>query len=801
MKGIFHPFPGLKNYRTRIGLSLFSVFALAVVFFCIYLFAISFGRPYTGVTLVYHDQAWEVWSLDTNGLARSKGIQAGNIPVEINGQLARDFLKQYEKTGTVFGIMINELTVVDEQGKMTTVSREDVFPFWPIAFVQLAHFIICLFFWGTGFYVFFKRPAIKAARLLCIIGLGTGTLLCGNMAGDLNIQAGITLSIFSSVTGPWLLLHFFLVLPEEREWARKSRLVYLIYLIPLITLVLFHFFGFAEGQPLPGFRIIRYVEIAAALLAVTAIVIYNYTHAGSTRTRQQMKIILIACLTALLPFLILILLPQMLFNIPLVPPGYGILLLVFIPVGMGIAVITQRLMDIDFVLRRGVIYGLVSVVMAAILSGALFPLLAFQKSLNLFEQIIIVLFLGGIATALFGPSRKGIELLIDRLFYKDRYDYRQTIQRFSTSLNSLQEITDISRLIVGTTVQTLNLAGACLFVKSQGGFFEIGTAQGIFMEPERQQTLNMLISQQNRRIEFPNPASSASPEVAFLIPLTAGQKTNAVLCLSQKITRQHFSRDDVFLLQGLASVASTALDRAMLNRDVSLRNTFVSIASHELRIPLSAILGFSELMLLRNTTEETRKNWLTKILSHGQQINSMVDDLLNVSRIQSGKVNIKREEVRLDEFLAGRFSLVQESDSKHSFQLNIEPSLPMALIDRDKLGQVVGNLLSNAIKFSPRGGNIILSARGYAAGNRIVISVADEGIGISPADKETLFTTFHRIQRPETQGIRGSGLGLYIVKEWIHAMGGDVWLESELNKGSTFYVSIPTVNSRLAEQR
>ena len=79
--------------------------------------------------------------------------------------------------------------------------------------------------------------------------------------------------------------------------------------------------------------------------------------------------------------------------------------------------------------------------------------------------------------------------------------------------------------------------------------------------------------------------------------------------------------------------------------------------------------------------------------------------------------------------------------------------------------------------------------------HRIIVSVADEGIGIGPEDKDSLFTTFHRIQRPETQGIRGSGLGLYIAKEWTEAMGGKIWLESELNKGSTFFIAIPTQDS------
>jgi two-component system sensor histidine kinase VicK len=100
--------------------------------------------------------------------------------------------------------------------------------------------------------------------------------------------------------------------------------------------------------------------------------------------------------------------------------------------------------------------------------------------------------------------------------------------------------------------------------------------------------------------------------------------------------------------------------------------------------------------------------------------------------------------------------------------------------------------LSNAVKYSPNGGNISIAVRNERQSNRVVISITDQGIGIGPEDRELLFTTFHRIQRPETRGIKGSGLGLYIAKEWTKAMGGEIWLKSELNKGSTFFVAVPT---------
>ncbi|GAI83589.1 unnamed protein product, partial [marine sediment metagenome] len=140
----------------------------------------------------------------------------------------------------------------------------------------------------------------------------------------------------------------------------------------------------------------------------------------------------------------------------------------------------------------------------------------------------------------------------------------------------------------------------------------------------------------------------------------------------------------------------------------------------------------------------------------------MVDDLLNVTRIQSGKVSLKLEGVKLTDVFREQLTMIRESTDKHEFVINIEPDLPNVLVDRDKFGQVLGNLLINAVKYSPNGGCVTLSAHDDPQRHRIVVSVADEGIGISPEDKESLFTTFHRIQRPETRGIRGSGLGLYI---------------------------------------
>jgi signal transduction histidine kinase len=783
----YSPFTG----HERLKVVLFSLFSLCVLAVSLAFFTFSISKPYIGIMLSMDEQDWVVRMVDTNGVAAQAGIGVGDKPIEINGQPAKTFLEKYEKSGMVFGQLIRKLTVVDDRGQLKAVALEDGSPSWESMSEPTAWLVISLIFWITGFYVFFKRPRNVAALLLCICGLTFGLALSASMAAERAIPTALQFEITASVFGPWLLLHFFVVLPEKGVWLRNNPLVYLIYLPAAITLVLFPIIGYADGQPLSGFRTFRLFEYGAGFLGAASVVIFNYFHTTSVKTRQQMKIVLISCLAALVPIVILNLLPQVIWRQPVVPPGFSILFMVFIPLGMGYAVVTQKLMDIDVVIRRGIIYGLITVVMAVILSAVIFPAVTHLKSVGTPAQILVALGLGGVAAALFGPAKKGIEVLVDRLFYKDRYDYRQIIQSLGASLNSVREFADTLRLIVGTTVHTLNLAGGCLFVKGRSDSLEANAAQGTFTDGNRQKRLLTLISQRSRTIEFPNSATSIDPDVAFLIPLIAGEKEVGILCLSQKNSRQDFSSDDLFLLQGVASVGAIALRNAMLIRDVSMRDTFVSIASHELRTPLTAIMGYAELLLRRDPPDVTRKRWVKNIVDNGQRITDIVDDLLNVTRIQSGKVGIKLDRVKLFDVLAECLAIVREGTSKHEFVVDIEPDLPDVLVDRDKFGQVVGNLLSNAIKYSPNGGRITLSAHNDLQGHRVVASVADEGIGIGPTDKDSLFTTFHRIRRPETQGIRGSGLGLYIVKEWMEAMGGEVWLESELNKGSTFFIAVP----------
>ncbi|MDO8715477.1 MAG: ATP-binding protein [Dehalococcoidales bacterium] len=785
--------PGLyASLSRRERLSVTSVFAASLFMVAIALvyFITGVGKPYLGINFSLTAQGWIADSVDTDGVASQMGVKQGDKLIEINGRPADILLDKYRSSGTVIFSSFQQLVFIDGTGQNKYVNMETGSLSWQALMQQLALAAISLILWFVGFYVYLKRPENIAAMLLCIFGGLVGLSLSGSIGAAVGIPSASELHVAASIIAPWLLVRFMLVLPEENDRLRRNLLTYVIYLLPVVTLILLPIVGWSGGQPVQWFRTFRLLGYALGFLVATGVAVFNYYHSHSAKTKQQMRIVLLSVLAALTPVLILNVIPFAISRDVIIPPGLSILFIGFIPIGLGYAVVTQKLLDIDVIVRRGLIYGTITLVMTALLSVVVFSVLEFHQSLGVGEQILAALSAGGLATILFGPTKQWTETLVDRLFYKDRYDYRQIINALSDSLKLMKDTTEISRVLVGTAAHTLNVAGGCLFVKGVSGF-EVGASQGIFAGAGKRGQLLSLLSQRSDRIEFPNSAAGIGSNVEFLIPLVAGGKEVGILYLSPKVSKQNYSSDDIYLLQGLASVGAIALRGALLVRDVSLRDTFVSIASHELRTPLTSIVGYADLLLRRDLPDATRKQWLQIILDNGEKIAAMLDDLLDISRIRSGRVSLKLERLQLPGILSEELATIRESTDKHEFIVDIAPDLHDVLADHDKFGQIMGNLLSNAVKYSPHGGRITLSARNDPGQRRVVVSVADEGIGISHADKEYLFRTFHRIQRPETQGIRGIGLGLYIVKEWTEAMGGMVWFDSELNKGSTFFVAMP----------
>ncbi|MBI4339148.1 MAG: GAF domain-containing protein [Chloroflexi bacterium] len=276
--------------------------------------------------------------------------------------------------------------------------------------------------------------------------------------------------------------------------------------------------------------------------------------------------------------------------------------------------------------------------------------------------------------------------------------------------------------------------------------------------------------------------------------------------VSVEIALKQMERQDLLVTAFPIHIADSERITGILLRDITKerdleerRDSFVSIASHELRTPMTTILGFSELLLQRDPPRETRQEWLGNIHRSSKRLIRIVEDLLDVSRIQTGKLSVELAQVSLRDVVDDVATYIRTTTDKHSLTLEVDEALPLVTADREKLGQVLTNLLENAVKYSPRGGRIRVGATYSPALGCVVVSVADEGIGIAPEDIGGLFSSFNRIRSKETEGIGGTGLGLFIVKQIVELMHGQVWVESRLGQGSTFSFSLPTTLAKGGE--
>lgn len=222
-----------------------------------------------------------------------------------------------------------------------------------------------------------------------------------------------------------------------------------------------------------------------------------------------------------------------------------------------------------------------------------------------------------------------------------------------------------------------------------------------------------------------------------------------------------------------------------------MKSEFVSTVSHELRTPLASVLGFTELMLNKELKPERQKKYLTTIYQEAKRLTALINDFLDVQRMEAGKQTYDK---RYDDILPLLTSIVetnQINSPNHTIHVDSRTSNTMVLGDKDKIGQVFNNLINNAIKYSPDGGNIYVDI--FEEGPNLKIAIKDEGLGI-PADAiEKLFTKFYRVDNTDRRRIGGTGLGLAIVKEIMKAHDGEISVQSEPKEGSTFTVSFPIV--------
>jgi signal transduction histidine kinase len=227
------------------------------------------------------------------------------------------------------------------------------------------------------------------------------------------------------------------------------------------------------------------------------------------------------------------------------------------------------------------------------------------------------------------------------------------------------------------------------------------------------------------------------------------------------------------------------------------KSEFLANMSHELRTPLNAIIGFSEVLLEPVFGELTQKqrSYVGDILESGRHLLSLINDILDLAKIEAGKMELEPDEVDLPKLLSSSMRLIAERATKHQIQLSIEvaDNLNMIVADSRKLKQLVFNLLSNAVKFTPDGGQV--GVRAWCQECSVIINVWDTGIGIPDGEHEKIFQDFYQVGNSIVKSQQGTGLGLSMVRKIARLHGGRAWVESNDGTGSKFFVEFPLVSN------
>ena len=295
--------------------------------------------------------------------------------------------------------------------------------------------------------------------------------------------------------------------------------------------------------------------------------------------------------------------------------------------------------------------------------------------------------------------------------------------------------------------------------------------------------------------------SDRLPLCSLAAPISVGDQKYGVLVLHTIQGPATFQQEDLPFVQTLADLIGLAIDRARLEAKADavheereterLRAELMATLSHELRMPLTAIKGYTSALLMDDVPwdEAKRREFLRRSVEECEAMEIMIREILDSSIIDVSQLNLEMEPVRLQNLARDVVTEIQRRVKTHSFIVDIPADFPLVDADPHWIRQVFRNILDNAIKYSPDGGLVVI--RGETRSADVVIRIADQGIGISPEDLIPLFEKFFRVRSALHYHVSGTGLGLPNARAIIEAHGGRIWVESKVSQGTTVFFSLP----------
>lgn len=485
------------------------------------------------------------------------------------------------------------------------------------------------------------------------------------------------------------------------------------------------------------------------------------------------------------------------------------------------AIIKHRMFDIRFVIARSVAY-----VMLVLTMGLIYGFIVFYFVDNFFPntqistlQQALYTFLAVFLAFTFQPIKRFFDRITDRVFYRDRYDTEDVLNRlgkvFVAKSNSFELLDESLKIIV----DTLKAESGRLMVLDQKGLYRIshmGDRKDVEVDVQSLMNLSGQISISDELNDEEEEQILKQAGAYALVKLKTRESLVGYLLLGAKRSGVIYTQQDINFLRILSQELAVAIENAKsyeeiqafsetLKKEVDeatakLRDTnkrlvkldeakdeFISMASHQLRTPLTTIKGYLSMLLDGDAGKlaKKQKDFIDMAFVSSQRMVHLISDMLNVSRISTGRLTIDKTKFDLVAVTESELSQLHRQIEAHEVKLEFEkPDAPVEVeLDENKIRQVIMNFTDNAMYYSPKG-NVEVSVKEEAGA--VEFRVEDNGIGVSEEAKKQLFTKFFRAENAQAVRPDGTGLGLYMAKQVIEAQGGEIIFSSEKGKGSIF---------------
>ncbi len=480
------------------------------------------------------------------------------------------------------------------------------------------------------------------------------------------------------------------------------------------------------------------------------------------------------------------------------------------------SILKYRLMDVNLALQKGTVYFLLILflLIPTFLLIIFFQMIFFNQSNASFTLFVSLLFL--IVAFIFNKIKPKTEKAVEQLFFKNKYNYRETIGQFSRAMVSILDIESLSKKIIETITQTMGVEKASLFLwDEEKGEYRLTESKGVSLSTpilSREDPLARYLKKFGEIIvreelakgtnipelkKVVETMSSLGAEVS--IPFISRGKLIGMMNLSHKFNKEIYSHEDFEILSTLANQTAIAVENARLYEDLKKSKSYIRRAdrlaslgtltaglAHEIRNPLVAIKTFTQLLPERLEDEEFRNQFLPIASNEVDRISLLINELLDFAKPSEPKFDFED----INEILDGMILLVSTESKKKHIQIvkNYENNLPLVSLDREQMKQVFLNILLNAIEATPENGQITVKTRSFSkpGGDPYAqVEITDTGKGIPEEYLEDIFNPFF------TTKSKGSGLGLSISTQIVQEHRGYISVESQVNKGTSFFINLP----------